>query len=237
MDDPRETSGRLRLLSGQDWFYRQPPTLVPTPAADVRPLTGQRLVLHEPKKGLSRYDVRAVSEPHRYDGQWCVGVLAEADWYRREYEPDRDAHLVPRPMPLDRLWYEQPIDLDDAPNEPDQGDVSLAMGHAAHLVAETSRPPIRYLRPALNETAVQPGMRVCLMDYGGPRWGLRVAGAPRHGAFPETLDLSGDDPSSLDNVPLGPAVPLCWEEYWYSWDLDSVVSAAEECWMVPLWLE
>lgn len=239
MDDPRVSEGRLRPLSGEEWAYRRPPTLMPVPAGEVSPLSGERLVLHEPSRGLWRYDVRAASEPHRYDGAWCVGLLSEADWYRRQHQPDMAAHLVPRPTPLDQLWYEQPIDLADEPTEPDysDSDVTIDMGHAAHLVDDTSRPPVRHLRPALNEIAVQPGMRVCYMGYEGPMWGLRVAGSPRLAEFPETLDLSGDDLSSLDNVPTAPAVPLCWEDQWYSWALDGVPPAATEGWMVPLWVE
>lgn len=230
---------RVQPLDDHEWAYRKPPALMPVPAASVaQPLTGQRVVMYSPVGQLWRYDVRAVSEPHRYRDRWCVGLLPEGDWYRRQREPERSGAMVPYPYPLDWVWIEQPVDANDFP-EPelvDQQDVGATMGFARHLVGEASAPPVRYLRPALAESTVPSGARACVMGQEGPEWGLRVCGSPRLEEFSRAVDLSGGL-DELDHAPIGPKVPLCWENQWYEWEQTGVVPNATHCWLVPVWLE
>lgn len=233
--DEDDLEQRRKRLPDHEWAYRRPPVLLPVPAADARPLTGKRVVAWA-TGGVWRYDVRAATEPHWYEDRWCVGVLDEGDWYRRERDPSSCAALVPRPYPLDWLWVEQPVAVGDvAEPEPVDQPQSWFMGYAAHLVARTDAPPVRYPRPALAAPAVPPGARAVLMAPEGPQFRLRVAGMPRLGEFPETLNLTGLE--ELDEVPIGPVVPLCWEDQWYRWVQDGVPPNAGECWLVAVWLE
>ena len=232
-----ESWERVQPLADHAWAYRHPPVLVPESAEHALPLTGQRVVMYSPDRQIVRYDVRAASEPHWYADRWCVGVLPEGDWYRQRRAPEHASHVVPYPYPLDWLWVEQPVDgVGGQPTEPDQSNVGATMGFARHLATDLDAPPVRYLRPALAEMSVAPGSRACLMGPEGPEWGLRVCGPPRLEEFPDTVDLSGGL-EELDQVPIGPKVPLCWEQYWYEWGQTGLIPHAPHYWLVPVWLE
>lgn len=221
------------------WAYTKPPVLVPVPAAGVRPLINQRLVLHDPVRQLGRYGLRALTEPHplrlRTTVETCVGVVAESDWYRKQRDPD--ALVVPMPMPLDWLYVEQPMpDLDTGLEPLDQSHIPLDAGHARYLTADPSRPPVRRLQPALDAEVVRIGARACVMSRNGPIWDLRVCGEPRLGTFDGTLDLTrGLD--NLDRPPVGPKIPLCSEADWYRWEHTGKTPAADLYWLRPVWLE
>lgn len=231
-----------RLLD-TSWAQQQPPVLVPVPAADVhlltgQPLTGQRLVVHVPERGVWRYDLRAATEQHPYrlpSGEvvTCVGVLEEAEWYRQQREGGTPA--VPTPMPLDWLWVEQPIPAAEVqPDIPDQSRVPDSLGNAEHLVGTADKPPVRWPRPALHERGVIPGARAIYMGRGGPEMGLRVCGAPRLVEF-QAVNMTSLE--TLDQAPEGPVVPMCTEDKWYAWAQTGRAPAAVPYWLVPVWLE
>lgn len=221
------------------WAYERPPVLVPVPAAEVHPLTNQRLVVHDPQRQVWRYDLRALTEPHPLKVgttvETCVGVAPEGDWYRKQRSPD--IPVVPIPMPLAWLYVEQAMpDPDIEPETPDQSHVSQKAGHARHLVADASRPPVRRLRAALDAEVVPTGARACLMTPRGPLWGFRVCGAPRLDTFQGTLDLTRGL-ENLNRPPTGPKIPLCHEADWYSWEQTGRTPVAELYWLRPVWLE
>lgn len=222
-------------MDDHEWAYRRPPALVPVPVGEAESaLTGQRLVLWAPT-GIWRYDVIAASEPHRYRGRCCVGVLADADWARRQR--DEQPAPVPVPVPLEWCWVEQRVDLDPGSvTEPSQERVGATMGFARHLVAETQRPPVRFHRPALDAPAVEPGMRAVQMTPAGPEWDLRICGVPRLEEFETTVDLSGGL-DELDATPVGPKVPVCWESSWWEWIQTGRPPRASLPWLVPVWVE
>jgi hypothetical protein len=221
------------------WAYSRPPVLVPVPAADVHPLTNQRLVVHDPERKIWRYGLRALTEPHPLKTgskvETCVGVVGEGEWYRKRRDPN--AIVVPNPIQLAWLYVEQPMpDPETELEVPDQSDVSLAAGHARDLVSDPSRPPVRRLQPALEADVVHIGARVCLMTPRGPAWDLRVCGTPRLEPFVGTVDLTGGL-DRIDHPPKGPKVPLCAEADWYSWEQTGRTPVADLYWLRPVWLE
>lgn len=233
MDDDFER--RVAPTPGHEWALQPPPALMPVPATEVDTLVDRRVVLWTPE-GWWRYDVRGATGPHLVSNRWCIGILSEGDWFRRER--DSSVPIVPAPYPLDWIWVEEPVDTVNTDTDLDdqhQTNVGLDLGHARHLATRTDAPPVRYPQPALSFPDVQPGMRACLMTPEGPTWGLRVCGPPRLTPFDRTLNLSaGVD--QLDEPPVGPTVPLCWDDQWYWWAADGVPPNATDCWIVPVWL-
>ena len=79
-----------------------PPRREPVPIRDVTHLTGRRLVQAD-RAGAVR-DLRAVTEPYQnHEGDICVRVCAEIDWYRWAW-----SGTVPstREVPIYLLWAE-----------------------------------------------------------------------------------------------------------------------------------
>lgn len=95
--DPAGTDVLSRLVS-----LDEPPRRPAVSALDAGPLTGRRVVHVE--EGRERRDLRAVTEIHtRIDGDICVRVAAELDWYRWAW-----AGKAPqtREIPVHLLWVE-----------------------------------------------------------------------------------------------------------------------------------
>ena len=200
--------------TGREWEYTRPPVLVPEPARHARELSGRRVIVHDPQQGMWRYDLRAATAPHRYHGQMCVGVLPEADWYRRQRTPERAA--TPSPVPIELLWVEEHVDsLDASPQVPDQSDIALDAGRARRLVDDISRPPIRHLRLGTDEAALV-GVRACVANPTGLLWDQRICGDPRREEFRETLNFTRET-DSLGEPVFGAVVPVCSEFDWYAW--------------------
>ncbi len=203
------------VRTGREWEHATPPVLVPEPARHVPDLTGRRVIVHDPTQGMWRYDLRAATSAHRYDGQMHVGILPESEWYRRQRDPDRP--ITPRPVPLDLLWVEERVDnLDASPHVPDQSDIPLDAGRARRLIEDVTRPPIRHLRPGTEATALV-GARVCVAHPDGWLWDERICGDPRREEFHETLNFT-DGVDSLGERVFGAAVPVCSEAEWFAWE-------------------
>lgn len=207
------------------WWRRRPPVLVPVPATEATgPLTGCRIIVAQ--DGLWLYDQRACTEIHSYRGGRVVGVLDEAEWYRTQREPDL-ARAVPHPRPVEQIWVEQPVELDAMADE-ERPELS------GTLVEDTSRPPVRWLRPATAERAIT-GTRVWVISSQGPIHGLRALGEPRREAMPTTLNLSaGLD--GLDEPVVGTVIPVATESEWYRWRqssqrMQAITMAAQFVWL------
>lgn len=96
---PRGLVGRLVSLD-------EPPVRHPVPARDVPGLTGRRVVVvsASPAADAERRDLRAITEPYSsVDGDICVRVAAEADWYRWAWS-GRMPRTTAEPVHL--LWVE-----------------------------------------------------------------------------------------------------------------------------------
>lgn len=203
-------------VRGREWAYREPPALVPVPAADVRPLTGRRLIIHDPTLRGWNDSFIAASEPHQYEGRTHVGIMSAADWYRRRDDP---GHIVvPRPMPIDLLWVETQVEVptDDQPvlAPVDQSEVPKNAGPAKRIV-DPDQPPVRRLRRALGEATVH-GRRAALNCKDRPMWPVRVCSEPFLDELPDVINMTGglDD---FDEPLIGPVVTLCSESSWHRW--------------------
>lgn len=208
MDDPDVSTGR-------EWEHQRPPLLMPVPAAESRPLSGQRVVIHDPEHGIWRYDLRALDEPRPDRGRQVVPVCGEHDWYRAHRDGTAAANW---PADLGDVWIEQPVpDADLGAHRPDQSDIAADAGRAQQLIDDLTCPPVRRLRPAVHAAALV-GARACVMTPAGPRWGQRVIGAPRRAEYPpEVLNLTrGFD--SLGEPVIGTVVPVCPESDFYAWE-------------------
>jgi hypothetical protein len=101
-----DTSGEHRA-GGRDVLSRlvsldAPPRRDPVPVSDVAPISGRRVVQAEGAVALR--DLRAVTEPFlNSDGDICVRVCAELDWYRWAW-----SGRTPwtREVPIYLLWAE-----------------------------------------------------------------------------------------------------------------------------------
>ena len=84
-----------------------PPRRVPVPARDSISLTGKRLVQTPApgdKTATDRRDLRAVTEPYTSaDGDICVRVAVELDWYRWAWTGQAPRTMV---VPVHLLWVE-----------------------------------------------------------------------------------------------------------------------------------
>jgi hypothetical protein len=170
-------------------------------------------VVFEPKGGLWLYEQRAATEPHQYKGQTVVGVLDEADWYRARRDPDSIA--VPRPHPIDRLWVELPQHVGEGtPHRADQSDLPEKF-RARSFVTDTSRPPVRWLRHAPQETELTGG-RCWVITPHGPVQAGRVCGEPRRDLYRTTVDFRRGL-EGLNEPIFGSVVPVSSEEHWYRW--------------------
>jgi len=79
-----------------------PPRRQPVPVIDAGPLTGRRVV--QIVDGAERRDLRAVTELHSgADGDICVRVCAELDWYRWAWSGKAPKTLE---VPVHLLWVE-----------------------------------------------------------------------------------------------------------------------------------
>jgi hypothetical protein len=79
-----------------------PPRREPVPVIDVRPLTGRRVV--QVGDGAERRDLRAVTELYSGpDGDICVRVAVELDWYRWGWSGKAPKTLE---VPVHLLWTE-----------------------------------------------------------------------------------------------------------------------------------
>jgi hypothetical protein len=105
-------SSTMERIGGRDLISRlvsldAPPRREPVPARDVASLTGRRVVkVPDPddKTGRHQRDLRAVTEPYASsDGDLCVRVATELDWYRWAW-----SGKVPKTLevPVHLLWLE-----------------------------------------------------------------------------------------------------------------------------------
>jgi hypothetical protein len=79
-----------------------PPRRVPVPVRDVPLVTGRRVVLSETTRVLR--DMRAVTEVYQNsDGDVCVRVCSELDWYRWGWNGQLPRT---REVPIYLLWAE-----------------------------------------------------------------------------------------------------------------------------------
>ncbi|SDY12311.1 hypothetical protein SAMN05444365_101746 [Micromonospora pattaloongensis] len=79
-----------------------PPLRVPVPVVDADSVTGRRVV--QVVEGAERRDLRAVTEVHTSaDGDICVRVAAELDWYRWAWSGQPPKTLE---IPVHELWVE-----------------------------------------------------------------------------------------------------------------------------------
>jgi hypothetical protein len=79
-----------------------PPRRVPVPVRDVPLVTGRRVVLSEATRALR--DIRAVTEVYQNsDGDVCVRVCSELDWYRWGWNGQLPRT---REVPIYLLWAE-----------------------------------------------------------------------------------------------------------------------------------
>jgi len=84
-----------------------PPRRDPVPAREAAALTGRRVVwvpAPENKGGRDRRDLRAVTEPYSSaDGDICVRVAEELDWYRWAWSGQSPKTVE---IPVHLLWIE-----------------------------------------------------------------------------------------------------------------------------------
>lgn len=96
----RDLVGRLVSLD-------EPPVRYPVPAREVAGLTGRRVVVvsgSPDDPAADRRDLRAITEPYSsVDGDICVRVAAEVDWYRWAWS-GRMPRTTAEPVHL--LWVE-----------------------------------------------------------------------------------------------------------------------------------
>jgi hypothetical protein len=186
-------------VRGWEWAYEEPPALVPVPAADLRPLTGRRVIVHLGDDRSWNHDFVAASEPHEYRGATHVGI-------------------VPRPVPITQLWVETRVEVttDDAPVDApvDQSHVPQNAGPARRIV-DATQPPVQRLRRGLFETTVH-GRRAAITSKFRPRWPYRVCSEPYLGELPDVIEMRGglDD---IDKPVIGPVVNVCSEASWQIW--------------------
>lgn len=203
--------------SGEEWAYWEPLALVPVPANEVRPLTGRRVVIHDPTMRGWNSDFVAASEPHEYRGATHVGILAATDWYR--HRSDKTYLTVPRPIPIDRVWAETQVELptDDQPDDA-QVDQTGTPKHAgpAKRIVDASTPPVRRLRRALFETTVH-GRRAAITAPDQPIWPMRACSEPYLAELPDLSAFNLTDDDDLTYPPTGPVVSLCTEAEWHLW--------------------
>lgn len=97
---PRDLISRLVSLDA-------PPRRDPLPVRDIAWVTGRRVVKvpgPEEKAGTDRRDLRAVTEAYTgADGDICVRVAAELDWYRWAWSGQAPKTLE---VPVHLLWVE-----------------------------------------------------------------------------------------------------------------------------------
>jgi hypothetical protein len=102
----------IEQFAGRDLIARlvsldSPPRREPVPARDVASLTGRRVVKApgpDDKTGRHQRDLRAVTEPYaRSDGDICVRVATELDWYRWAWSGKAPKTLD---VPVHLLWLE-----------------------------------------------------------------------------------------------------------------------------------
>lgn len=84
-----------------------PPARQPMPAREATGVTGRRVVKvpgPDEKTAVDQRDLRAVTEPHTAaDGDICVRVCAELDWYRWAWSGQPPKTLS---VPVHLLWLE-----------------------------------------------------------------------------------------------------------------------------------
>jgi hypothetical protein len=85
----------------------RPPVQLAVPVREAHRITGRRLVrvpAHDEKRASDRRDLRAVTEPHTTaDGDICVRVSSELDWYRWAWSGQPPKTLA---VPVHLLWVE-----------------------------------------------------------------------------------------------------------------------------------
>jgi len=102
-----ESTGAASATSTSDVFGRlvsldAPPRKVPVPVRDVPLVTGRRVVLAEATRAIR--DMRAVTEVYQNtDGDVCVRVCSELDWYRWGWNGQLPRT---REVPIYLLWAE-----------------------------------------------------------------------------------------------------------------------------------
>ncbi|MCW2639852.1 MAG: hypothetical protein JWP76_2158 [Dactylosporangium sp.] len=105
-------SSTMEQVGGRDLISRlvsldAPPRREPVPARDVASLTGRRVVKMpgpDDKTGRHQRDLRAVTEPYASsDGDLCVRVTTELDWYRWAWSGKAPKTLE---VPVHLLWLE-----------------------------------------------------------------------------------------------------------------------------------
>jgi hypothetical protein len=106
------SSSAVDRLGAQDLVLRlvsldAPPRRDPVPVRDVVSLTGRRVVKvpgPEDKAGDYQRDLRAITEPYASsDGDICVRVARELDWYRWAWNGRAPKTLE---VPVHLLWLE-----------------------------------------------------------------------------------------------------------------------------------
>jgi hypothetical protein len=146
--------------------------------------------------------------------------------------------IVPYPLPLAWLWVETMVDAAGmAPKVPDQSEIPADGGPSRALVADASRPPVRWLTYGPHAHRVT-GARVCLMTPEGPRFELRACGEPRKAVLDgvEAMNLTRGFDSLGDPLTVA-VVPICTERAWYDWQQTGLVPRMREAEMSLIWLE
>lgn len=202
-----------QLPPEEAWEWRAPPALLPVQATDFTPLAGRRVIACDQTSGMWVYGMWAATEPHDRNGTTMVGLLDEADWYRRQREPEHV--VIPQSYPLSDLWVEVPQDLGNvARTQPDQSDLHKSL-RARSIVDDATRPPFRYLRFGPTQEKMT-GDRCWVLTPAGPTPDWRVGGEPRRGAYHGTIDFTAGL-EGLDQPITGTLVPVCKEDAWFRW--------------------
>lgn len=164
-----------------DWWLAVPPILVPCPLADALArdveVVGRRVVVDvAPGAGGWLYEQRAVTAVHDVDGVQAIGVLPEADYWRTRR--DETYVAVPHPVPLDRIWIEEPepMGADDEPVPLGQDDIA-EFARTRRLVPDRAVPPVRWPRRATTVTSTT-GARCWLATPDGVLDGYRALSEP-----------------------------------------------------------
>ncbi|HEY3479623.1 MAG TPA: hypothetical protein VGL02_12070, partial [Streptomyces sp.] len=181
---------------------------------DADQVEGERVVIRDdiPDAGRWIYDLRAATRVHDRDGKQFIGVLPEAEWYRRQR--DDTCLAVPRSIPAEQVYIEipTPVDPGTAPAPADQSDIPYH--RTRQLVSNPGEPPIRWARRATEERFVT-GARCTILTGEGFKRGYRAVGEPRRGADPKLRFDAGLD--EFDKPRPTAMIPLVGEDAWYRW--------------------
>ena len=212
------------------WSKQVPPVLWPVPVVDaasflggVDNLVGERLIIRDdvPDAGRWIYDQRAATRLHDHAGEQLVGVLPEAEWYRRRRD---DAYLaVPRAIPAEQVYVEIPTSVEPGTEPVSDAQSDIPYHRTKSMVSNPGEPPVRWARRASDERFVT-GARCVLLTADGYKRGYRAVGEPRRGADPKLRFDAGladfDKPRTVAEI------PLISEDAWYEWQDTGLLESA-----------